>query len=439
MNRHASDANEPMPKTSTPLKDAVAARVADDLAYLDALYRHWHAHPELSLQEEHTSTRIAAELRLAGLEVTCKVGGHGVVGVLRNGEGPVVMLRTDMDALPVEEQTGLPYASVARARDDQGNEVGVMHACGHDAHMTVFVGAARQLARLKEHWSGTLVLVAQPAEERMLGARAMLADGLFTRHPKPDCCLGLHVSPTLPAGTVGLVEGHAFANVDSVDILVRGIGGHGAFPQAAKDPVVLAAELVLALQTIISRETSPLEPAVITVGSIHGGAQRNVIPEAVLLQLTVRSFSQEVRAKLLHAIERTACGLAAATGLPNHCAPVVTVSDESTPAVRNDPALTQRLRDTFEWWLGKANVLSSAPVMGGEDFARYGRTAEAIPLCFYWLGAVSPARLLAANQADQPLPPLHSPRFAPEPLITIQTGVTTMAAAVLELMPKAAD
>jgi hippurate hydrolase len=295
------------------------------------------------------------------------------------------------------------------------------------------------LVRFKEHWSGTLVLVAQPAEERMLGARGMLADGLFTRFPKPDCCLGLHVSPTLSAGTVGLVEGHAFANVDSVDILVRGVGGHGAFPQAAKDPVVLAAELVLALQTIISRETSPLEPAVITVGSIHGGAQRNVIPDAVSLQLTVRSFSQEIRARLLHAIKRTARGLAAAAGLPKHCAPMVTVSDESTPAVCNDPALTQRLRDTFEWWLGKANVLSPAPVMGGEDFARYGRTEETIPLCFYWLGAVSPARLLAANQADQPLPSLHSPRFAPEPLITIQTGVIIMAAAVLEMMPKATD
>lgn len=423
--------------TLTPdLRQSLFANIAQDQSYLVALYRHLHASPELSMEEEETSARLTAELQQAGLEVTRRVGGNGVVGLLRNGSGPVVMVRADMDALPVTEQTGLAYASTRRTRDDQGNEVGVMHACGHDAHVTIMTGVARELSRRMGTWSGTVVFVGQPAEERMRGARAMLAEGLFTRFPKPDYCLALHVHPALPAGSVGLTEGAGFAHVDSVDILVRGQGGHGAFPQTAKDPVVLAAQLVLGLQTIISREVPPLEPAVLTIGSIHGGTQRNIIPAEVALQVTVRSFSDEVRATMLQAIERVARGLAIAAGLPEGLMPVVSVSEESTSAVWNDPALTRRLEAVFGSLLGKDNALTTKPVMGGEDFALYGRTDERVPICLYWLGAANPERVRAAAQGKEVLPALHSPYFCPDPQPTLQTGVATMTAAVLALLMK---
>jgi len=284
---------------------------------LDALYKHLHSHPEISFQEENTAKRIADELTKSGFEVTQKVGGHGVVGVLRNGAGPTILLRTDLDALPVKEQTDLAYASKVRTRDDKGNEVDVMHACGHDIHMTVFVGTARLLAQqVKDKWQGTLVMIGQPAEERVGGAKAMIADGLFTRFPKPDFCLALHVDATLPAGTVGYVEGYAMANVDSMDIIIRGAGGHGAWPHTTKDPIVLAAQTILALQTIVSRETEPIEPAVVTVGSIHGGTKYNIIPDDVRLQLTLRSYSEQVRTNTISSIKRITRGLALAAGVP---------------------------------------------------------------------------------------------------------------------------
>src|SRR5439155_7496997 len=326
------------------LRRQVAARVAEAVPHLEPLYKQFHAHPELSLREEKTSERVAAELEGLGLKVTRRVGGHGVVGVLSNGHGPTVLVRTDLDALPVTEQTGAPYASEVKATDDKGNTVGVMHACGHDMHMTVFLGTARVLSQLKDQWRGTAVMIAQPAEEKVKGAAAMLADGLFKRFPKPDYCLALLCASDLPAGTVGVTEGYALANVDSVDIVIRGVSGHGAWPHKTKDPVVLAAQTVLALQTIVSRETDPLESAVVTVGSIHGGTKHNIIPDEVKLQLTVRSFTDEVRGKTLEAIQRIARGQAVSAGIPAERMPLVRVAEEEfTPATFNNPELVRRL------------------------------------------------------------------------------------------------
>src|SRR5258705_43821 len=310
---------------------------------LEPLYREFPTHPEVSLQEEKTSERIEGELEKIGFKVTRRVGGHGVVAVLANGTGPTVPVRTAMDALPVTEQTGAAYASQLKVTDDKGNTVGVMHACGHDMHMAVFVGTARLLSDLRGRWRGTLVLIGQPAEEKVQGAKAMLADGLFTRFPRPDYCLALHCAPELPAGMVGVTEGYALANVDSVDIVVRGISGHGAWPHKTKDPVVLAAQTVLALQTIVSRETDPTQPAVVTVGSIHGGTKHNIIPDEVRLQLTLRSYSDEVRNHTIEAIKRMTRGLAEAAGIPEDRLPVVTVGDESATSTYNNPELAREL------------------------------------------------------------------------------------------------
>ena len=305
---------------------AVGALVARELPDLLRLNEHLHANPELSLKEERTSARIAQELSRLGFAVTEHVGGYGVVGVLHNGPGPTVLVRTDMDALPVAEATGVPYASTARATDNQGREVGVMHACGHDAHMTVFTGTARVLAAERERWHGTLVLIGQPAEELGLGAKAMLDDGLFTRFPRPDFGLALHVTPALAVGSVGLAEGYAFANVDSLDVTIRGVGGHGASPHMTHYPIVVAAQFVTALQTIVSRRMNPVEPAVVTVGSIHGGATYNVIPDEVRLQLTVRSYTSEVRRQIMAEIERIARGVADAAGIPADRMPTVRIA-----------------------------------------------------------------------------------------------------------------
>ncbi len=419
------------------LRQQIHAHVNREYPQLFELYKYLHTHPELSLHEQQTSRRVADELKNAGLAVTLGVGGFGVVGVLRNGDGPTILLRTDLDALPVKELTGLPYASQVRAVDDQGNEVDVMHACGHDAHMAVFVGTARVLTALKEHWQGTLVMIGQPAEEKGSGARAMLKDGLFTRFPRPDYCLALHDKADLEAGAVGWVEGYALANVDSVDITIRGVGGHGAWPHKTKDPIVLAAETVLALQTIVSREIPPGEPAVVTVGSIHGGTKHNIISDEVRLQLTLRSYSDEVRGQTIAAIKRIARGLAEAAGLPEDLLPIVAVREqEFTPATYNDPALTRRVTAALKQWLGEANVRPMKPVMGGEDFSEYGRTNDKIPICLFWLGAVKPESVKESERTGKPLPSLHSSQFAPLPEPTIKTGVTAMTAAVLELAAK---
>ncbi|RMD94114.1 MAG: amidohydrolase [Calditrichaeota bacterium] len=404
--------------------------------YLERLYKYLHTHPELSFHELNTSKRIATELKNLGFEVTTHVGGNGIVGVFKNGQGPTVLVRTDLDALPVKEQTGLPYASQVRVKDDQGNEVNVMHACGHDMHMTVFVGTATLLTQLKKEWHGTLVMIGQPAEEKGGGAKAMIADGLFERFPRPDYALALHVNASMPAGTVGYREGYALANVDAVDILIRGAGGHGAYPQATKDPIVLAAETVMALQTIVSREIPPIEPAVVTVGSIHGGTKHNIIPDEVKLQLTLRSYSDKVRNHTIEAIRRITKGLAIAAGVPEDRMPIVTVGDEYTPATYNDPELTRRVAKVIGQVLGEKNVIRTEPVMGGEDFGRYGRVEPKIPICIFWLGAVDPQKVAESRKTGKPLPSLHSSLFAPLPEPTIKTGVKAMTAAVLELMSK---
>jgi len=398
---------------------------------LDTLYRDLHQNPELSHQEEKTAAKLAERLRKLGFEVTQKVGGHGVVAVLRNGKGPTVLLRTDMDALPVEEKTGLPYASKAMARDDTGQSVSVMHACGHDVHMTVWVGTATLLARAKDRWRGTLVMVGQPAEERGSGARGMLEDGLYKRFPKPDFAVALHNSAAAVAGSIEYVAGYALANVDSVDITLHGKGGHGAYPHTTVDPIVLAARTILSLQTLVSREKSPLEPAVVTVGSIHGGTKHNIIPDEVKLQLTVRSYKPEVRKQLLAGIERVVNAEATAAGAPRK--PEVTVS-EGTPATYNDPELTKRLVGAITRVLGKENLREAQPVMGGEDFSEYGLAG--VPAVMLWLGTVEPKRHAEAKAAGETLPSLHSPLFAPDRERTLRTGVTTLTTSALELLGK---
>jgi hippurate hydrolase len=414
--------------------DTIRARVDHEYASLEAFYKDLHAHPELSFREEKTAAKVAAELRRAGLETTTGVGGHGVVGVLANGTGPTILVRTDLDALPIKEQTGLAYASQVRATNDVGTEVDVMHACGHDVHMTSFVGTARLLTQLKDRWSGTIVFIAQPAEERGKGARGMLKDGLFTRFPKPEYCLALHVSPDLPTGSVGVVEGYAMANVDTLDITIKGQGGHGAWPHKTRDPIVLAAQTVVALQTIASREIDPLESVVVTVGSIHGGTKHNVIPDEVKLQLTVRSFTEEVRARTLDAIRRIVRGQALSAGIPEDRLPVIhQADDEFTPATYNQPEFSQRVAKTFRGLLGEARVISRRPAMGGEDFSEYGRTSDKIPICMFWLGSVEAERVAESEKTGRPLPALHSSLYRPVPEPTIKTGVSAMTAAVLDL------
>ncbi|NOX99481.1 MAG: amidohydrolase [Verrucomicrobia bacterium] len=408
-----------------------------DYDYLFDLYQHLHRNPELSFHEEKTSRRIAAELKKAGFTVTEKVGGFGLVGVLKNGKGPTILLRTDLDALPVREETGKPYASKLETKDDAGKTVALMHACGHDIHMAAFVGAARLLSEIKDQWQGTLLMIAQPAEERGAGARAMLKDGLFERFPKPDYCIAQHVAATLEAGKVACVSGYALANVDSVDITVRGRGGHGAAPHTTKDPVVLASQIVIALQTIVSRETKPTDSAVVTVGSIHGGAKHNIIPNEVKLQLTLRSYTDEVREHTIAAIKRITKGLAEAAGLPENLLPVVAVKNEYTPATYNDPDLVTRLRKNLELMIGKENVVTADPVMAGEDFSEYGRTEDEIPICIFWLGGVETEAMKDSLSSGQALPSLHSSLFAPDPEPTIKTGVANLVSAVLSLAGKA--
>ena len=396
---------------------------------LVAFYRELHAHPELSFQEAQTAVRLATKLRQLGAEVTTDVGGHGVVGILINGPGPVLMLRTDMDALPVVEQTGLPYASQTRTQDERGVTVGVMHACGHDVHMTNLVGVARYLATHRELWQGTVMLVCQPAEERGAGAKAMLADGLFARFPRPDYALAFHVAADRPAGKMTYRFGYSQANVDSVDIEIRGRGGHGAYPETTIDPIVIAARLVLDLQTIVSREIKPIEPAVVTVGSIHGGTKHNVISATCQLQLTVRSYSPQVRRQLQEAIRRKSLAAAQSAGAPE---PDVDIS-EGTPSLYNDPQLGRRVVEILRTTLGDDQLMENAPSMGGEDFSRYGLAG--VPIMMMGLGSVTEERLDAFTQRGETPPSLHSPFYYPDVEPTLKTGVTAMSALALGLLP----
>ena len=423
-------------QSAAPAQELVQSRVAQEYPSLLELYKHLHSHPELSFQEVQSAARVADELRKAGCEVTAGVGKNGVVGVMRNGAGPTLLLRADMDALPVKEQTGLPYASTVIAKDSQGKDVPVMHACGHDIHMTWLVGAARVLGQIKDQWRGTLVFIGQPAEEAVGGALGMLNDGLFKRFPRPDFCFALHDDAELAAGTVGYAPGYSGANVDSVDITVYGVGGHGAYPHKTKDPVVLAAQIILDLQTVASREVKPGEPVVVTIGSIHGGTRRNIIPDEVRLQLTVRSYKEEVRQQTLAAIKRIARGQALAAGLPEDRLPEVKVTDEITPSLYNDPKLTERLAGAFQAWFGAANLIQKPPSIGGEDFSEFGRTERKVPICMMNVGGVSPEALKESQRTGKALPSLHSSLWAPVPDPTIKTGVTVMTAAVLELLGK---
>lgn len=416
-----------------------------ELPSLLAIYKNIHSHPELSGHEERTAALIAKELHAAGCQVTDHLGkyenskfkGYGVVGVMKNADGPTVLVRTDMDALPVEEDTGLPYASMVVAKNDEGKDVHVMHACGHDAHMAAFIGTVRALAKLKDQWHGTILFVAQPAEETGNGARALLKDGLYDRFGRPNFALGFHDKADLETGRIGVTEGYTYANVDSVDINVRGVGGHGAYPYKTKDPIVLAAEIVNALQTIASRENNPFDPIVITVGSIHGGTKRNIIPDEVKLQLTVRTYKPDVRERVLAAIEQIAKGIALAGGVPPERAPIVTVSkDEFCPATYNNPDLTRRLVAVWKKSLGNENVEIVEPTMGGEDFSEYSLQDHSIPAVDFHIGAVEPAKIAEYKQAGKELPSLHSSKFAPVPEPTIRVGIIGMTSAALELMKK---
>ena len=389
-----------------------------NVADLVELYRSFHRAPELSFHEKETGARLAGELEAAGAEVTTDVGGHGVVGILKNGPGPVLMIRTDTDALPVVENTNLVYASKVRTKNDEGQDVGVMHACGHDIHMTSLVGVARYLAANKDLWSGTVMFICQPAEERGAGAKAMLEDRLFERFTKPDFALALHVDSSLAAG------------VDSVDITMRGRGGHGAYPHSTIDPIVQAAHLVIDLQSIVSREISPTESAVITVGSIHGGAKHNVIPDTCHLKLTVRSYSDAVRQHLLEGIRRKAMAVAQGANAPE---PEVTIS-EGTPSMYNDPDLVARVAPILAQALGDANVTEVEPVMGGEDFSQFGRAG--VPIFMYRLGSIEAPRLERMRSLGQKPASLHSALYYPDAEPTLKAGVTSMASAALSLLPK---
>lgn len=414
----------------------IKQQINQDYSYLENLYKHLHRNPEISFFEKQTAKKVADELRELNFEVTENFGGHGVVGVFKNGDGPTIMIRTDLDALPIQEKTGLKYASTKTMTGRDGQATYTMHACGHDVHMTVFTGSARRLIANKTKWSGTLVMIGQPAEERSGGAKAMLAEGLFSKFPRPDYNLAIHVSANLPAGSVGAVGGFAMANVDSVDLIVKGQGGHGAYPHNTKDPVALAAQIVMALQTIVSRETSPLEPAVVTVGSIHGGSQHNIIPNQVKMQLTLRSYSEEVRKNTISSIRRISKNLAKAAGLPDELLPEVKVLDESTPAAYNHPQLTGEAVTLFKELFQNKNVFELEPEMVGEDFGRYGQVEPKIPSLMFRLGTIKSSDFKKAQQGKLRLPTLHSADFAPDPEPTIKTGVEAMTKLAIKLFKK---
>ena len=417
--------------------DPIRAQVQSEMPGLMAIYRDLHQNPELSFQEFRSAKIMAEAARKAGFEVTEGVGKTGIVAVMRNGPGPVVLVRADMDALPVEEQTGLPYASKARGVSTAGVESGIMHACGHDTHMTGWIGAARVLAANKDKWSGTLVMIGQPAEEINLGALEMIKDGLLTRFPKPDYTLAFHDSAELASGVVGVKAGFALANADSVDITVKGMGGHGAYPHTAKDPIVLASAIVMRLQTLVSREASPFDPSVVTVGSFHGGAKHNIIPDEVKLQLTVRSYSDESRKLLLDGIKRIAAGEAQTAGVPADRMPVVTVDPNPGLATWNTPDFSERMSTFFKGRFGAARVVETPPSMAGEDFGAFARTdPERIKTLIFWVGGRPQAEFDAAKREGRVLHGLHSPFWAPEADKVIAAGTEALVASTLELMPR---
>ena len=417
-----------LPASADTLRDAVAK----DMGSLMAIYRDLHSNPELSFQETRSAAKLVAEAKKLGFEVATGIGKTGVVAVLKNGPGPVVLLRADMDGLPVAEQTGLAFASKAKGRTEDGVDSAIMHACGHDTHMSSWIGAARRLVELKKEWSGTLVMIGQPAEEIGKGAKAMLDDGLYTRFPKPSRVIAFHDSASLPAGTIGIKPGYALANVDSVDLTVKGVGGHGAYPHTTKDPIVLAARIVTAVQTLVSREVEPQQPSVVTAGSIHGGTKHNIIPDQVEVQFTVRSYTDETRRLLLDGIARIARGEAIAAGVPDDRMPVVVVRDGFTPATFNTEPATSRLIAEFEKSFGKERVVAAAAVMGGEDFSQfYLADKSSIQSTIFWVGGVPQEKWDAAKGDTTKLPSLHSATWAPDAEKVIATATEAMTRAAL--------
>jgi amidohydrolase len=424
--------------TSAATAQEIPALVDKQLPSLLTTYQQLHRTPELSHYEAKTSAWLADEFRAAGFTVTDHIGkyadgspAYGVVGILKNGPGPTLLIRTDMDALPVEEKTGLPYASTVKMKNAAGQEVSVMHACGHDLHMTNMVGVARVMAAEKSKWHGTLMLVGQPSEEIGEGATAMLSDNLYQRFPRPDFALALHDNANLAAGKVGITSGPAMAGAATVFVTIRGVGGHGAMPASTKDPVVMAAQFVLAIQTIVSRQTLPTNPAVVTIGMINGGTQANIIPDEVKLGLSVRFLDEQVQKNILNDIQRTADGIAMVAGVPADRKPVIdVVQSHLTPITYNNPDLTRKVRNALVTALGADNVVDLDPVMVSEDFGRFGLESHQIPTVLFWLGAVDPAKIASGVQ----LPSLHSSVFAPDAEPALRTGVTAMSDAAISLL-----
>jgi hippurate hydrolase len=420
---------------------AIATPLLAQDSSLLTTYKDIHSHPELSHYEARTSAILADELRKAGYTVTDHIGvypdgthAYGVVAILKNGPGPTLLVRADMDALPIVEETGVSYASHVTTKNKSGQEVGVMHACGHDVHTTVLIGTARALAAAKSQWHGTLMLVGQPFEETIDGAKAMLADHLYERFDTPDMVIGLHDTNRHAAGTVSITPGPAMASSTSVDVTIRGIGGHGAHPDAGRDPILLSALYITQIQTIVSREENPLDPAVVTVGDIHGGTKRNIIPDDVKLELTVRAFSDKSRQIILDGLRQMALGVATSAGLPPDKMPTVTVlEDESTPSLYNDPAMSARVKATLEKAVGADNVSEDPRQMGSEDVGIFGLNGK-IPVVYFWLGAMYPDRLAAAQAAGKELPGPHTSKFEPDPEPTLATGVRSMTAVAISLL-----
>jgi len=418
---------------SGPGPTALDAYIADHMAELKAFYLERHQSPELSLAEKETSKKLASELRKLGFEVTENVGGFGIVGVLKNGNGPTVLYRTDMDALPMGEKTGLDYASKVKVMDGSGSEVSTMHSCGHDMHMTVWLGTAKAMVDMKSQWKGTLVLIGQPAEEIGAGAKLMLEAGLYQKFPVPDYGVGLHCSPSIPTGKVGFGKGYTMANSEAISIKVFGQGAHGASPHMSIDPVVMASMLVMELQTIVSRNLNPLDNAVVSVGVIKGGTKYNIIPDEVTLELTVRTFTEEVRLKIHQRIKDIARGVAIAAGLPEDKYPEVIIPETFTPANFNNSALVDRLSASAAKAIGANNVVEAEPQMVAEDFSRYGKTEHKVPTTLFWLGTVPPERTEKVAKGEMALPGLHSPFYYPAVETTIATGVKVTSTGLLDL------
>jgi amidohydrolase len=416
--------------------------VSNELSGLVDTYKGIHAHPELSHHEEHTAALLASELRKAGYTVTERVGkypdgtqAYGLVAMLQNGPGPRLLIRADMDALPIVEETGVDYASHVKTKNAAGQEVGVMHACGHDVHVTTMIGTARALAATRAKWHGTLMLIGQPSEETIDGARAMLADHLYERFGAPDLAVALHDTNTRAAGTVSITSGAALTSSTSVDVVLRGIGAHGAQPQAGKDPIVMAGEFIVQLQTIVSRQENPRDPAIVTIGDIHGGTKRNIIPNEVKMEITARAYSDKARQIILDGIRRTAQGVAVSAGVPEELAPIVTVQDaESTPVMYNDPVLTARVKAALIKALGAQNVIDEEPGTASEDFGILGLEGRKIPTVMFGLGAMDPEKFAAAAAAGKLMPGPHNSRFEPIPEPTLRTGVTAMTSVAIALL-----